>query len=122
MPEVRTTATAITVRVEPVKVWTTGLLQTIAAGIRGLGAWATETAQQFAALLAALMGPAVFSLYGFAAWSLADNLGWTDTFVFHSGPLSNWLIWLGAAILINIATSILRRHTQPESEETQEAH
>jgi len=112
MAEVRTTA--ITVRIEPARVWTTGLLQTIAAGIKGIGAWATETAQHFAALLATLMGPAVFSVYVFAVWSLADNLGWTDTFVFHSGPLSNWLIWLGLAILINIATAILRRHTRPE--------
>jgi len=117
MAEVRrttATATAITVQVEPAKVWTTGLLQTIGAGFTGIGAWATDTAQQFGALLAALMGPAVFSLYVFTAWSLADNLGWTDTFVFHTGPLSNWLIWLGCAVLINIATSILRRHTHPE--------
>lgn len=121
MPEVKITATAITVRVEPAKVWTTGLLQTVVAGISGLGAWATETAQHFGALLAALMGPAVFSLYVFAVWSLADNLGWTDTFVFHNGPLSNWLIWLGSAILINMATSILRRHTQQETEEVEEA-
>lgn len=114
MAEVRPTATAITVRIEPAKVWTAGLLQAIGAGVKNLGAWATDTAQQFGALLAALMGPAVFSAYVFAVWSLADNLGWTDTFVFHSGPLSNWLIWLGFAILINIAATILRRHTQPE--------
>jgi hypothetical protein len=76
--------------------------------------WASDTAQQFGALLAALMGPAVFCSYVFALWSLADNLGWTDTFVFQNGPLSNWLIWLGLAILINVAATILRRHTQPE--------
>jgi hypothetical protein len=79
-----------------------------------LGIWASDIAQQFGALLAALMGPAVFSSYVFALWSLADNLGWTDTFVFQNGPLSNWLIWLGLAILINVAATILRRHTLPE--------
>jgi hypothetical protein len=114
MAEVRTTATAITVRVEPAKVWTIGLLQTVSAGLRSVGLWATDTAQQFGALLSALMGPAVFSSYMFAVWSLADNLGWTDSFVFHNGPLSNWLIWLGFAILLNLAATILRRHTQPE--------
>jgi hypothetical protein len=114
MAEGRTTATAVTVRIEPVKVWTAGLLQTAGTGLKNLGLWATETAQQFAALLAALMGPAVFSAYVFAVWSLADNLGWTDTFVFHNGPLSNWLIWLGFAILINLAATILRRRTQTE--------
>jgi hypothetical protein len=110
MAEVRTTA--ISVRVEPAKAWSAGVLQSATAGFRNLGIWATETAQQFGALLSALMGPAVFSSYGFAVWSLADNLGWTNTFVFHNGPLSNWLIWLGFAILINVASSILRRHTQ----------
>ena len=118
MAEVRTTttaiATAVTVRVEPAKVWTTGIVQGMIAGTRALGLWASETAQQFGALLAALMGPAVFSAYMFAVWSLADNLGWTDTFVFHNGPLSNWLIWLGLSILIHLATTILRRHTHPE--------
>ena len=114
MAEVRTTATAIAVRVEPAKAWTSGLLQSIGLAARDAGAWATETAQQFGALLAALMGPAVFSSYAFALWSLADNLGWTDTFVFHNGPLSNWLIWLSFAILINVAAAILRRHTQLE--------
>jgi hypothetical protein len=114
MAEVRTTATAISVRVEPAKVWTAGLFQTIVTGTKNVGIWATETAQQFGALLAALMGPAVFSSYMFAVWSLADNLGFTDSFVFHNGPLSNWLIWLGFAILINVAATILRRHTLPE--------
>lgn len=110
MAEVRTTA--ISVRVEPAKAWSAGVLQSASTGFKNLGIWATETAQQFGALLSALMGPAVFSSYGFAVWSLADNLGWTNTFVFHNGPLSNWLIWLGFAILINVASSILRRHTQ----------
>jgi hypothetical protein len=100
--------------VEPAKVWTTGLFQTIVTGTKNIGVWASDTAQEFGALLAALMGPAVFCAYVFALWSLADNLGWTDTFVFQSGPLSNWLIWLGLAILINVAATILRRHTQPE--------
>jgi hypothetical protein len=113
MAEARPTATAITVRIEPARVWTTEVLQTASTGVKNLGAWATDTAQQFGALLAALMGPAVFSAYVFALWSLADNLGWTDTFVFHNGPLSNWLIWLGLAVLINTASSILRRHTLP---------
>ena len=114
MPEIRTTTATITVRVEPAKGWATGLLQAISLGTRAIGTWASDTAQQFGALLAALMGPAVFSCYVFAVWSLADNLGWTDTFVFHNGPLSNWLIWLSFAILVNVAAAILRRHTQAE--------
>jgi hypothetical protein len=60
------------------------------------------------------MGPAIFSVYAFAFWSLADNLGWTNTFVFHSGPLSNWLVWSGIAVIVSLAAGILRRHTQEE--------
>lgn len=60
------------------------------------------------------MGPAVFCVYAFAVWSLAANLGWTDTFVFPSGPLSNWLIWIGIAILVSLAAGVLKRHAQSE--------
>jgi hypothetical protein len=76
--------------------------------------WAADTAQQFGALVAALMGPAVLSVYAFVAWSLAANLGWTDTFVFKTGPLSNWMIWMGAAGLVTLASSILRKHSRIE--------
>jgi hypothetical protein len=58
------------------------------------------------------MGPAVFSAYAFAFWSLAANLGWTNSFIFTAGPLSNWLVWVGIAILTNVAASVLLRHTQ----------
>ncbi len=78
------------------------------------GAWAGDTAQQFGAILAALMGPAVFSAYALAVWSLAANLGWTNTFIFTNGPLSNWLVWLTLAIAVNLAASILKRHARTE--------
>jgi hypothetical protein len=76
--------------------------------------WAADMAQQFGGIVAALMGPAVLSVYAFVAWSLAANLGWTDTFVFRTGPLSNWMIWMGAAVLVSIAASILRKHSRTE--------
>jgi hypothetical protein len=109
-----TRSSVIAVRTEPVRAWATGALQTSAGALGRAGVWASETAQNFGALLSALMGPAVFSAYAFAAWSLAGNLGWTDTFVFPAGPLSNWLVWLAIAILVNLASSILKRHTQLE--------
>lgn len=110
MPETRVTAVAV--RTEPARAWALGAVQSAGEVFGRAGAWAADTAQQFGALLAALMAPAVFSIYAFAIWSLAENLGWTDTFVFPSGPLSNWLIWLGIAILVNLAASVLKRHTQ----------
>ena len=113
MPETRTTVIAA-VRNEPVRAWTVGVFQTTGTILGRTAAWAGDTAQQFGALLAALMGPAVFSAYALALWSLASNLGWTNTFVVSSGPLSNWLVWLGLAVLVNLAASILKRHTQTE--------
>ncbi len=112
MPEIRTTAIAIWT--EPARAWVLNAVQALGEGFGHAGAWAADTAQQFGALLSALMGPAVFSAYAFALWSLAGNLGWTNTFVFSAGPLSNWLVWLGIAILVNLAASVLKRHTQAE--------
>lgn len=112
MAESRTSAVAI--RSEPVRTWAIAALQSTSTAWANAGVWAGETAQKFGTLLSALMGPAVFSAYAFAFWSLASNLGWTDTFVFTAGPLSNWLVWLAIAILINVASSILKRHTQFE--------
>jgi hypothetical protein len=113
MPQTRTTA-AVAVRTEPAKAWVFGAAQITGEILSRTGGWAADTAQQFGAVLAALMGPAVFSVYAFAFWSLASNLGWTNTFVFPSGPLSNWLIWLGLAILVSLAASVLKRHAQGE--------
>ncbi len=79
-----------------------------------VGHWAGETAQQFAMLVAVLMGPAVLSAYAFAAWSLAGDLGWTNSFIFTSGALSNWIIWLGVAVLVNTAAAILKKHTRAD--------
>jgi hypothetical protein len=112
MPESRTSA--IAVRTEPARTWAIGALQNTANGLSRVEIWAAETAQKFGGLLSALMGPAVFSAYAFAFWSLAANFGWTDSFVFSAGPLSNWLVWLAIAILVHVASSILKRHSQYE--------
>ena len=108
MPDTRTTAIAITSETPRAP----GLWPVLVAGASRAGAWAGDTAQEFGALLAVLMGPAVFLGYAFTAWSLASNLGWTNTFLFSSGPLSNWLVWLAIAVLVNVSASILYRRTR----------
>lgn len=110
MPGTRTTAIAI--RTEPVRVWLSTVAQFTGTVLNRPLMWAKDTAQEFGGLVSALMGPAVVSAYALTAWSLAANLGWTNTFMFNKGPLSNWLIWLGMAILVNLAASILRRRSQ----------
>ena len=107
-------ATAIAIRVEPVRAWTVEILQTTVTALVRAGSWAVDTAQQFGSLLSVLMGPAVFSAYVFAVWSLSSNLGWTSTFLYTSGPLSNWLVWLALAILIHVAADVLKRRIRLE--------
>ena len=108
MPDTRTTAIAITSETPRAP----GFWPAVVGVASRAGAWAGDTAQEFGALLAALMGPAVFLGYAFTAWSLASNLGWTSTFLFSSGPLSNWLVWLAIAVLVNVSASILYRRTR----------
>ena len=96
-------------RLSPVVAWVGSLSQSVLGGLAQAGTWAVDTAQKFASLVSILMGPAILSLYAFAAWSLTAELGWTDSFPFQGGPLSNWMIWTGLAVLLHIAASILRR-------------
>ncbi len=108
MPETRTSAVAVRPQLSRVA----GMVQSSTTFFERIGYWAGDTAQEFGSLVSALMGPAVFSAYAFALWSLAANLNWTQTFPFASGPLSNWLVWFGIAILLHLASSILRKHTK----------
>ena len=98
-------STAVAVSAEAPRRWLIEVLRVTGQ----VGAWAADTAQQFGAVVSALMAPAVLSVYCLAAWSLADNLGWTGSFMFRTGALSNWLVWLGLALLVNSAAAILRR-------------
>ncbi len=104
----------VALRAENSRSWSNVVLQSSGLALERVGVWAADTAQQFGALVAALMGPAVVSMYAFTAWSLAANLGWTDTFIFTTGPLSNWMIWLVAAVLLTMAAGILRKHSRTE--------
>lgn len=97
------------VQQEPTRSW---LARTAGQALVTAGTWAGDTAQKFAALLADLMGPAVFVSYAMTAWSLTNDFGWSQSFLFTSGPMANWLIWLGISVLLSFAASILKRHTQ----------
>lgn len=112
MYESRTSALAI--RIEPARAWALGFVQTLGIGFTRAGTLAVDTAQEFGTLLSALMAPAVFCTYAFAFWSLASNLGWTDSFPFGAGALSNWLVWLGISVLVHAAAHVLRKHTEVE--------
>ena|SRR5436309_516542 len=104
----------IAVQAQPARAWAYAGIQAVNGCLGRAGGWFSEVAQKFAALLADLMGPAVFLVYSFTLWSMAQNLGWTDTFVVSSGPLSNWLVWLGLSVLLSLASHILKRRVQTE--------
>jgi hypothetical protein len=104
--------TALVLRTEPVRTWAVLVFQAAGAGLGRAGVWAVDTAHEFGSVLSALMGPAVLISYAFAAWSLASNLGWTSTFPYSAGPLSNWLVWIGIAVLVHVAADILKRCTR----------
>ncbi len=97
-------------RLQPAVAWALAFSQATLATFSRAGVWAAGTAQQFGSTVAVLMGPAILSTYAFAAWSLTAEMGWTDSFPFSTGPLSNWMIWLGVAIALHLASSVLKRH------------
>ncbi len=109
-------STAVAMRAENIRSWSTAVLQGSILVLERIGVWAADTAQQFGAMVAALMAPAVLSVYAVVAWSLAANLGWTDSFVFKTGPLSNWMIWMSIAVLVSLAADILRKRSRTEQE------
>ena len=113
MPEIETTVLP-TVRPDASSSWAITVLRAVGRSLVRTGSWAGDTAQKFAGVLAELMGPAVFLAYAVTAWSLTTELGWTGSFLFATGPLSNWLIWLGFALILNFAVTILKRRTQPK--------
>jgi hypothetical protein len=56
--------------------------------------------------------PTVLSAYVFAVWSLTATIGLTDGFPWSTGPLSNCLIWLGLAALLNLLASKFQRRNE----------
>lgn len=109
-------STVVAIRAESVRSWPILVQTSSVLVLERAGVWAADTAQQFGAMVAALMAPAVLSVYAFVAWSLAANLGWTDTFVFKTGPLSNWMIWMGIAVLVSLAANVLRKRSRVEEQ------
>ena len=96
-------------RLHPLVSWTAAFSQSIGQGISRAGQWAGSTAQRGASVVAALLGPAILSLYMVAVWSLTSEMGWTDSFPFTSGAFSNWMVWTGLAVSLHAASVVLNR-------------
>jgi hypothetical protein len=57
---------------------------------------------QMALVALMITGPTLLSAYVFAVWCLTANMRLTNSFPWSAGPLSNWMIWLCLALLLNI--------------------
>ena len=56
-----------------------------------------------------LAGPALLSLWVFALWSLGAEIGLAASFIWSAGPLSNYVLWLAAALALTLAKLWLDR-------------
>lgn len=52
----------------------------------------------------AVAGPTALSTYAVAVWGLTADLGFSSSFPWSTGPLSNWMVWLGFALVANLGT------------------
>lgn len=74
--------------------------------------WQSVTARNFYAVLGALLAPLALVAFVFAAWALTSQMQWTAAFIFSDGPLADWLVWTGIALLLRFCSSSLTRAGQ----------
>jgi hypothetical protein len=74
-----------------------------------VGKWANDTALEFGALVSALLAPAIVSAYLITVWSITADMGITGEFMVSSGPFANWIVWMGIAVALHLAATVLRR-------------
>lgn len=64
-----------------------------------------------AALAAAtLLSPAAVMVAVLAGWALAAGKGWSGEFVFSTGLLSDWRVWIAAAAVLRLTGILLSRY------------
>ena len=74
-----------------------------------LVATARDAGGAICAPMGAIMAPFIAIAYAFAAWSLLANLRHNIVFLWPQGPLSNWLIWVAMALLLQFGSTRLSR-------------
>jgi len=63
-----------------------------------------------ASMLALLSPPATMAVSVMGLWSITSELNWTREFVFKSGLLSHWQVWIGSALTLQIVSHLLNRY------------
>ena len=76
---------------------------------------------RMARVAAPLLTIVSLSCASFGLWRLGNDLGWAGDFVFTSGALSHWQVWIGAGIAAQYLawqlTLYARKADQPEPDE-----
>jgi len=57
-----------------------------------------------------LLTPAALIASVLAAWRVAADLNFANTFAIPSGPFSHWQVWLGAAVGLQLCSRMLNRY------------
>jgi hypothetical protein len=77
---------------------------------------------QVALLLASLLTLVSISFAVFGFWRLGEDLGFAGDFVFPTGLLSHWQVWMAAAAATEYAGWGLTRYSKRVGRETDQAN
>ena len=66
--------------------------------------------RRLASVVAALLTPAGLVAFVLAAWRLAADLNWANSFAIPSGLFSHWQVWLAAAAALQVCSHVLNRY------------
>jgi hypothetical protein len=55
------------------------------------------------------------SIYAMAVWCITSSLGLNNSFPWPTGPLSNWMVWLGLALAANLGAFLRRSDIQEKT-------
>jgi hypothetical protein len=79
---------------------------------------------RMATLAASLLTLVSISCASLGMWRIGTDLEWAGDFVFHSGFLSHWQVWMGAAVAVQYLSWRLVRYakqaTLPEVPEVED--
>ncbi|HEY2017577.1 MAG TPA: hypothetical protein VGH38_28925 [Bryobacteraceae bacterium] len=71
--------------------------------------------RRIASAVAAFLAPAGAIALVLAAWRVAADLNWTNSFAIPSGLFSHWQVWLGAAALLQLCSHFLNRYSKDDT-------
>jgi hypothetical protein len=72
--------------------------------------FASSLERTAALALATLLAPASLTAFTLACWRIAADLRWTNAFLFSTGILSRWQVWLAASAIFLFPISALNRY------------